>query len=291
VMSSTRVHGKTYEMCWCQPSPTSLCNSVTDFATNVGALHVLQGPFSPQTGSPYTCTRGPNCVVTLEGERLGSRDRLSVMETCGGRSVDGFEGLCRDGSCIASAADPPTRDGTRFTWSADIVNATAGSYRLCWCHGSIDHDCLTEGAFFRDVGEMIVKGSPDYGQYFRCVSGHLCSLTVVGQDITGTWIRVMSACGSGESVAGLPEISVQGVGSNTGVADFSFASRISALAVTKARLCWCSDAGTGSCSSAKDFGMDFGFLLPLLHIGLHLNPIHLGYHALCMQVCTILCVK
>jgi hypothetical protein len=71
----------------------------------------------------------------------------------------------------------------------------------------------------------------------------------------------MSSCGSGFTEDGMPEISAQGIGSGSGGATFTWSSKIKALAVTIVRLCWCGDAaGSSSCNSAADFGLDFGVL-------------------------------
>jgi hypothetical protein len=257
VLTSTRVRAVTYEMCWCQPSPTMLCNAASHFSTKMGTLKVLQGPSAVQSGSPYSCALGPNCVVTLEGDGLNSKDRLSVMDTCGGSPVDGFDGVCTDSTCVASVATPPTAEGTRFTWSASIINATAGNYRLCWCHGSAAN-CGSASAFFRDVGQMTVLGSPTREQSFQCVAGQACSLIVTGEAVTGTWVRILSHCASGTDVAGLPEGAMQGTGANSGIATFSWPNKVSVLAVTKARLCWCGDTFVGSCASSADFAFEIG---------------------------------
>ncbi len=39
---------------------------------------------------------------------------------------------------------------------------------------------------------MRVLDSPDLSTSFQCVGGQICSLIVTGQDVTPTWVRVMS---------------------------------------------------------------------------------------------------
>ena len=180
-----------------------------------------------------------------------------------------------------------------MNWGQDRVLALGGSYRLCWCPGTLASvngtnrsiHCVTSD-FAADGGELFVLG-PTRKQEWTCISGQECSL--VGLDAGAAigdfgQLVVLQTCGVGGVLHRWPD-----AGRLAEVATSSVTSNLVVSAGGgRYRLCWCaaisysraqcmsgsvdnqsscefytgnwSDNSSLFCQTAEDFAVDMGTL-------------------------------
>ena len=172
--------GGAYRMCWCsgsaQENGTSWSGSACGHSSGgtIGLVDMgrmlLIGPSPLQ--QHRTCVSGRACAVDgLVGHSLSASSQYLVTDTCGqAGAINRFPGF--------GAATTVLGSGSSVSWGPELITASGGIYRLCWCEEvSGSGDCFFAGQFQVDVGEMQLLGPTPQDQKGTCVSDTHAFLT------------------------------------------------------------------------------------------------------------------
>ena len=243
--------GGVYRLCWC--SPGGRCELASQFQVDMGSLAVL-GP-TPLT-QDRTCITGQTCkLYGIGGLGLPASDRFAVLDTCGEASL--VDRLPASG---IFAPQPTLAGSITLSFDGEVITASAGSYRLCWCSPSTTNLCSSFESFRTDFGSLTVLGPRPLYQDRTCVAGQTCFVSgVLGSALdSADAFVVQDTCGLAGSVLGFPAFGTPVIaGSGAGI-DWGVAPVTAAAGVY--RLCWCSGLAASACSSARDFEVDVGAL-------------------------------
>ena len=202
------LEGGTYYVCWCANMPGLTCTTSEDFKILTGALTVF-GPFRDQE---FNCSRSQDCTgLPFQGIGLSTDGSVSLtMFPCGSRlgsvqlSPYNVEGI----ASIQSVGDRFELDFGRSNATHDYgisLDAQDLAWNLCWC----GQDCNEAERFVVSAGQLRVLG-PRTHQEIRCYIGQPCLLneTDVEFESNGAMnddrIMVLSACGTGTAIPGVP---------------------------------------------------------------------------------------
>ena len=206
------LEGGRYSLCWCSNMHNQTCKGSDTFIMHAGQLTVI-GPFRNNT---IRCVRGQDCRGhTLAGVELfqGRRVALRMSECSAGNSSDvqlspanenGIASLEQDFSNSFNIDFGQSHSEEDHTLSLNVRDV---GYDLCWCG---QRSCL-EADFVVPAGTLYVQGPPT-NQEVSCFVGQPCLLNQTGTgiefDSIGTKkfdrIMVLSACGDGDPIAGVP---------------------------------------------------------------------------------------
>jgi hypothetical protein len=154
-VSSWRIGGGQYRICWCANSFG--CSSMERFVVDVGELSII-GPHS-LTAQGRTCVVGMPCDIdAIEGYFISAADGYFVMDTCGSGRV--VEHLTSQPLSRVRLGNSSNQSSTSLISLSQLsVSSFGGSYRLCWC-GSVDSSapCIVPTEYVVDVGELFLVG-------------------------------------------------------------------------------------------------------------------------------------
>ncbi|CAE7355974.1 agaA33 [Symbiodinium natans] len=259
VSTSTSSAGGIYRLCWC--ANVTIEATPSECGADVGALYLL-GPRPLQ--QDRTCIAGSSCVLNgITGIGLSSGDRLLVLNTC--NLGLGQKHAETEFFVSASGVWQVGLMGSMFVMPTDVVGASGGSYRLCWCATP----CSMLSHYSVDMGQLTVTGPLALREQHRtCISGQICNINPIqGWFLTtGDSYILLETCGDTVIVPGIPNsgrftssiVSMPGgVGSARSFAGLSLSTLSAAGGLY--RICWC--AGATSCEQTSSFDVDVGQIL------------------------------
>lgn len=264
--------GKYYE--WMGATSEFSCQSCASVSTLATGSTSSNDCIVPASGQFFDCIVGKPCLVdNFQGTLLtNSHSIMAKEEVCETTTTTtpyyggGYGGY---GSSASGPPSPPQSDamisgfgtdgrsesgGSNYTWTG-VVQASPGTYRLCWC-GGLSEDCAASGNYRTDVGLVHISG-PFSAHAFFCVKGQMCisqgpitGLGLTGQDL----IFARGGCtfdwATGTGVTAGVEMTVHAAnGSNGSEMDLYVGfNAVVQLPAYQYQLCWCSWRGE-SCSN------------------------------------------
>ncbi|CEM05683.1 unnamed protein product [Vitrella brassicaformis CCMP3155] len=230
---------------------SQIANPSSSFRT--GSFGVLAATASIQAGSfPYgnaitACVAGMACNIHLSGINLNNNDTVIVSSTPCHSVTPIAQSLFKN----ASFASPLI--GTNGTSYQLGLPHFGGSYKVCWCGGSVTGRCnATETDKYNlTVGDLLVKGPSSTPAAITCVSGAPNDFLLPGVALGNDAIYLVDNTQQcGELIAPpLDNTKVTGVQTDNG----SVYSLNMMLPGGLYKICWCpTEAG---CSSISDYAL------------------------------------
>ena len=198
--------GGRYRLCWCANMAGLACAGLESFPLPAGHLQV-DGPYADHL---FNCVRGKDCngLQPFRGAGLTPLDRVTVRNGgCGGAvqavSVSNPNGLAALEPTVASfSLHFGTSDVQLGLDHTVLLDASETGYELCWCGGP--EPCSLE-SFLVSAGKLRIEG-PYVNQEISCSIGQPCTMpNIRSMNATpGDRVMVLSACGAGAAVQGIP---------------------------------------------------------------------------------------
>jgi len=149
-----------FRICFSQTGATT-----GDHRTELGTL-IMSGPFVEP--SPFTCTMGITCMVTIDGAALAGQNKLVMLK-------QGECGSSTDLVDFAPFTPNPGVQGDFKTYNfGRCTDGVPGTYTICWAYEDLAG--LTEYKF--RVGQVTMRGP--YAAATGCILSLPCSFTLAG---------------------------------------------------------------------------------------------------------------